>query len=681
MNLERLLRPKRVAILGGSWVDPIAPQCRNLGFAGEIWRVHPTRPSGPGERYYRSLAELPAVPDCVAVGVSRELTVAAMPELVAAGVGGAVCFASGFAEAPEAGGRELSEALLEAAGDMPFLGPNCYGFINYFDRVGLWPDQIGGEPVDRGVALICQSGAISFTLMSQQRQLPIGYLITIGNQARIQIHHLIRSLLEDGRVSAIGLYVEGVSDLAAFQAAAEAARAKGVPIALIKSGRSAAAAKAAASHTASLSGADRLYDALFRRLGIARCDSLAELVETLKLLHVHGPLATPRVLVTGCSGGDMGMTADLADGLPLDLAPIPEPVKDDLVKVLGTRVALDNPFDFQTFIWFKRERLEAMFRALSAGGYSALGFVVDHPDPDYCDIAHYEVPLRVFVETARAAGQPAAVITSLPEALPKRIRRYCMARGVPPLQGLPEALRALAHAAAIRTAWDDAAPLRLLPGPAEAAPSQSLSEAEAKAELAKAGIAVPRGWHGPAAEAATASAGLAFPLIAKTSSPTILHKTEVGGVRPNLRDEKAVAAAAVALRSLAPNVLVEEMAQDIVAELLLGVSVDRQFGPTLLLGAGGTLTELLREVRPLLFPVSEAQVMAALRSLAVWPLLQGFRGRPVGDVDAAVETVLALARYVEANAANILELEINPLMVRPRGRGALAGDALLRLAR
>jgi acetyl-CoA synthetase len=679
MDLTRLLRPKSLALVGGAWCDTIAIQCRSLGYAGALWRVHPTRASTAVETYYRNLGGLPGVPDCVFFGVNRELTVQDLPEAVRVGAGGAVCFASGFAEAQTPQGHELNAKLLQAAAELPFLGPNCFGFVNFLDRVAVWPDQLGGDPVERGVALICQSGAIAQTLMAQQRELPLAYLITVGNQAKVQQHHLIDALLDDPRVTAIGLYVEALGDLAGFVAAAERARERRVPLAVIKSGRSEAAARATLSHTASLGGADRLYDALFERLGIARCFSLAELVETVKALHVFGPLKGNRVLFTGCSGGDMAMTADVGDGLGLDFAPLPEDAKVQLLDLLGDKVPLANPFDFQTYIWYDRAKMERLFAILANAGYDAIGFLIDHPDPAYCDVSSYETALRIFLEATLAAKLPAAAVASLPETLPKRLRKLTLTRGGVPLQGLPEAMQAFAQAVQAGVAWRAAKPVTVLRG---ASPERavSLTEAAAKRHLADAGIAVPRGWTVPPGEAATAAARLGFPVALKASSAALLHKTEAGGVALNLRDAASVAAAAARLEALAPEVLVEEMIEDAVAELLLGVTVDPQFGPTLTLGAGGTLTEIVRDSQALLLPLDEAQVLAALRNLRVWPLLEGFRGKPAGDVAAVVSTVLAIARYVEANAAKIVELEINPLLVRPAGKGAVAVDALLRLA-
>ena len=298
MNLDRLFRPTTLAVYGGKWSDYVFEQCKKLGFPGELWRVHPKRPD-----CFSSTEELPNPPDVVFLGINRELTVLELSKLRQRGLGGAVVFASGFSE--EKDGEQYARKLDKAAGDIPFIGPNCYGFANFFDRVSLWPDQVTGMKVDRGVAFIAQSGTISITMMSQRRSLPLGYVISLGNQQCLAAEDLIRYCAEDERVSAIGLYLEGILDLQKFIEAVDYARTLGKPIALIKAGRSEKGRRIANTHTGALTGSDILHDAFFERLGIARCETLSSLLETLKLLHCFGPLPSKKILVLGASGGDM----------------------------------------------------------------------------------------------------------------------------------------------------------------------------------------------------------------------------------------------------------------------------------------------------------------------------------------------------------------------------------------
>ena len=246
-------------------------QCQKLGFPGNLWRIHPSR-----EGCFRELSELPGVPDSAFLGVNRELTLSAMKDLCLHGLGGAVLFASGFGEVED--GKPFQEELDNIAGDLPFIGPNCYGFINFFDRVALWPDQVVGHPKDRGVAIISQSGTISITLMAQQRSLPVGYVISVGNQQRLAAEDLIKFCAEDERVSAIGLYLEGIRNVSKFMEAVEQARVRQKPIALIKVGKSEKGKEIAMTHTGALTGSEALHDAFFERLGVARCEDLGTLV-------------------------------------------------------------------------------------------------------------------------------------------------------------------------------------------------------------------------------------------------------------------------------------------------------------------------------------------------------------------------------------------------------------------
>ena len=238
-RFARLVRPRSVAVIGGREAARVAEQCDRMGFDGALGPVHPQRGTVGGRTAFRSVAELPAAPDAVFIGVNRHATVDAVAELSQVGAGGAVCYASGFLEANDGGA--LQRDLIEAAGEMPIVGPNCYGLINFLDGVPLWPDQHGGrrlDPNERGVAIVTQSSNIGVSLTMQQRGLPVAYLVTAGNQAQLGISGLASALLDDERVSAIGLYVEGFDSVAGFEALSHRARERAVPVVVIKTGRS-----------------------------------------------------------------------------------------------------------------------------------------------------------------------------------------------------------------------------------------------------------------------------------------------------------------------------------------------------------------------------------------------------------------------------------------------------------
>ncbi|MEL6318171.1 MAG: acetate--CoA ligase family protein, partial [Pseudomonadota bacterium] len=628
--------------------------------------------SRPGA--HRAARDLPAPPDAAFLAVNRSETVAAMAELTAIGAGGAVCFAAGFAERateePEAGA--LAQALDAAAGPTPYLGPNCYGLINYFDRVALWPDQVVPQRWPRGVAVLAQSGTLSITLMSQRRSLPLGYVITLGNQQRLGAEDLIFALLEDARVSAIGLYLETVRDLPRFVAAAEAARAAAVPIALIKVGRSERARAQAFGHTGALTGPDALYDALFARLGAARAHTLSELIETLKLLHAHGPAPRADLALRAPSGGDMTMAAEqaAAAGAPLRFAEIPPETAARLRAAAdgapaAPAAAARAPFDMGTASWFDRPRLSAQFDAMLSLGAGLTGFMLDPPDAAGVDVADYDLPIAAYLEAAAAAGPAAraALISHLPESLSPAIRAACARAGVAALQGLPEAMAAAAAAARIGAAWAEPDPPALR-DPTARAPGRALDEAAAKARLRAIGLTTPAGGVARSVEEAVALAA-ALPsarAVVKMLDAALAHKTERGGVALRLEGADAVARAAKRMLERAGAVLVEEMIEDGVAELLIGVARTPGFGLTLTLGAGGVRAEEADDAAATPAPFTRRAAARALSGLRAARALEGRRGRPTADVAAALDAVDALERALAAPAAAAAVdlLEINP---------------------
>jgi len=453
MDIRRLIAPRSIALIGaGAWTDAVAAGNAAIGYSGTIWRVHPSRASTATTAYYRSIDELPGTPDATFVAVPNHEVPGVASALASRAAGGFVCFSAGFAETGSDAGRELTEQLLKSAAALPFFGPNCYGYVNFFDRVAMMPDQIVGGAVERGVALICQSGTIALTLMFNDRSLPIGYLFTVGNQTRLAVEDLIEILCEDTRVSAFGLYLEGIKDPERFARAAELARAARKPIAAIKSGRTEAAARTARSHTGALAGADQVFEAFCRQAGIARCDTLGTLCETLKLFHVGGPLGGNKVLVMGASGGDMAMTADVSRDLELEFPSIPPAPAAALGALLTDRVTIANPFDIHTYLWFDPAALKRVFSEVLHAGYDAAGFMLDCPPAHKADTASFDAVIDVFIEASHGSPTRAALIASLPETMGPSVRRRCMMGGVTPLQGQREALEALALAGGVGAA-------------------------------------------------------------------------------------------------------------------------------------------------------------------------------------------------------------------------------------
>ncbi|MEL6520427.1 MAG: acetate--CoA ligase family protein [Pseudomonadota bacterium] len=666
-RLDRLLRPNSVAVIGGgSWCENVLRECRKAGFAGELWAVHPTREEVGGCRAYPGVEALPGPPDAAFIGVNRISTVDVVRSLAAVGAGGAVCFASGFSEAADEldGAEDLQEKLIEAADGMPFLGPNCYGFINALDGMALWPDQHGMVRAERGVAIISQSSNIALNLTMQTRGLPISYLMTVGNQAAVGLSEIGQAMVADDRVTAIGLYLEGLDDLAAFEQFAGAARAAGKPVVAIKIGRSERSQAATMSHTASLAGSMAGANALFARLSISQVTSLTELLETLKIFHVAGPLPSDRVACMACSGGEASLMGDVAVGSTVTFPQPSGPQRDQLRSILGPMVTLANPLDYHTFIWGDIPAMADCFAAMVAGSVSMGIVVLDIPRQDRCAPDEWLKTVEAIKKAKQIAGKPFAMLSSLPEGLPEPLAASLLEDGIVPLCGMDDAVSAISAAA--QSSGSCAPVLK----PRSVAMPRRLEEDEAKTQLGAFGLPVPRrSFVCGAEEAVEAAQRLGYPVVLKGTG--LAHKTEAGAVALNLMSAADVREAAGQMPS--DTLLVEEMVQTALAELLVGVVLDPAHGYVLTLAAGGVLTELLRDRQSLLLPATRDEVRTALGRLSYGKVLQGYRGSPACDVDAIVDAVMALQDYV--TAVPISEIEVNPLLC---GKDfAIAADALI----
>lgn len=669
-TLERLLRPKSIAVIGGgSWCENVVRECRKFGFDGELWAVHPTRAEIAGCATMPSLNRLPTVPDAVYIGVNRNATVDIVRELAAMSAGGAVCFASGFQEAAAelSDGADLQSALVEAAGDMPILGPNCYGFINALDGAALWPDQHGLETVDRGVAIVSQSSNIALNLTMQARGLPISYLVTVGNQAQTDMSQICEALLEDDRVTALGLHIEGIGDLGHFERLARRANSMGKPIVALKVGKSEQARRAAISHTAAIAGSAAGSSALFKRLGIAEVSSLPVLLEALKLVHVTGALPSAELASMSCSGGEASLMADTANDRSIRFPDLTETQTDLLRSVLGPKVALANPLDYHTYIWGDVDAMSRTFSAMMSGSASLGIVVLDFPRQDRCSAEEWLKVIDAIEIAAKQSGKPIAVLSSLSETLPETIARDLVNRNIVPLCGMSEALEAIGAVASCN---------RTLPEndilvPESLGETITLTEHSAKDVLSAYGLQAPkRRLAHSCQQAVEAAQSIGLPVVLKATG--FAHKTEAGAVALNLGSLDDVKEAAIGMP--ASSLLVEEMVSDALAELLVGVVQDPAHGYVLTLGAGGILTELLDDSVSLILPTNPAEIEAALGSLKIGKVLAGYRGRQACDFPAIISAVMAVQAFVSSVPSE--EVEINPLLCGEDF--AIAADALIK---
>ncbi|AKI01643.1 acyl-CoA synthetase (NDP forming) [Hoeflea sp. IMCC20628] len=674
-DLSRLLRPRSIALFGGGWAVNVVAQLKKSGFDGDIWPVNPKRSDILGVPCIASIDDLPGVPDASFIGVNRDATIEVVEKLSAMGAGGATCFASGFleSESETAGGADLQARLVEAAGDMPILGPNCYGLLNYLDNVTLWPDQHGGIDVESGIAIVAQSSNIAINMTMQARGLPIAYVIAAGNQAQVGASAIAEALLDDDRVTAIGLYLEGFGDIRALEAFAAKARTKGKPVVAIKIGRSDKARAATMTHTASLAGNAAAGSALLKRLGIIEVETIAVFLETLKLLHMVGPLPGSAICSVSCSGGEASLMADLSSGTNLEFVDFAPAQRAALKAELGPIVTIANPLDYHTFIWGDTPRMTRMFSMVMAETFDLIVFILDLPRADRCDPSGYQCAVDAIVAAKADTGARVAVLASLPENMSDSFTRSFMEGGVAVLHGMSEGIAAINSAiAAGRTRGGEAPGVQLASTYAQT--PVTLSEAASKDALSGFGLKCPQSRTAATIdELAEASAALEFPVVLKGTGAA--HKSEAGLVVLNIPNQQDLVAAAERMSGTAHGFLVEEMVAGQLAELLIGITRDPTGMFLLTLGAGGVLTELLGDTASLLLPASRTEIEAAFRSLKVGRLLEGYRGKPAADIESLVDAVMAVGNYAEAHADRLIELEVNPLIAR--ASDAIAVDALI----
>ncbi|MBX2836353.1 MAG: acetate--CoA ligase family protein [Gammaproteobacteria bacterium] len=685
-SLQRLLRPRSIAVFGGSWAQSVVEQCQKLGYDGDLWPVNPNKSHVAGLPCYSSVEELPGVPDASFIGVNRDATIGVVRQLAELKAGGATCFASGFSEAEREDSTSIDKQhqLLAASRDMPIIGPNCYGLINYLDGVSLWPDQHGGIRVDTGVAILTQSSNLAISLTMQRRGLPIAYVLTAGNQAQLSLSDLAAAVIQDSRVTALGMHIEGIKDPRSFETLGALSAQLGKPIVALKVGSSEQAQHAMVSHTKSLSGSDSAATAFLERCGITRVFALNVFVETLKVLHVSGAPYGKRVFSMSCSGGEAAIMSDTGERYGINFPPLNDRQQSELRNVLGPMVALANPLDYHTYVWNNASAMEAMFRAMFVGESDSAILIIDFPRGDRCTFESWHVAVNALLSAKQAWPGVLAVVATLSENIPEDIIHFLHANGVVALQGLEAACDALATAAHWRELSKERPQLPIwIPIELnEVSTAVPLDEAKAKSELLKWGINVPNGIvleTQPKSSAELESLlrscnpSLSFPIVLKGLGWT--HKTENNGV---ILDIHSIDELQTALFNMHPpaGYWLEDQIAECPIELLVGIVRDPVLGFQLTIGMGGILAELVQDTCHWLMPVSFHQIQQELLQQRMGRLLEGYRGQPGIHWKALESCIEALHKLVENRRDALLELEINPLLCTTES--CIAVDCLIR---
>ena len=690
--ISRLLAPRSVAIIGAS-ADatktsgrPVA-YLRKHGYAGAIYPVNP-RASVIGDlACYPDIAALPATPDVGIVLLGVERAHLAVAELAARGTAAAIVLGSGYSEAGEEGAHRQQQ-LRDAAGAMRLLGPNTIGLVNLTDRIVL--SATGALEMDEfpvgAIGVVSQSGGILGSLLSRAAARGIGLskLVATSNEVDLELADFIEYLTDDPASRVIALYIEAVRDPARFRTAARKAALKGKPIVAFKIGRSPDGARAAASHTGAMAGADRMYDALFRELGVIRAQTFADLLDVPAALATGRKLRGKRVAILTSTGGAGTLIADSLGVSGLQ-TPAPDVDTAQALRALqtGAEATLDrNPIDV-TLAGLRPDLLRGAIKTLLASpSYDALAIIVGSSS-----LAQPELMAGAIQDCLPLSDKPVLAYIS-PHA--PQIGALLTRGGIPAYDAPESCANALAGMLqATQAEHTEVTPSVRAPIDSGALPSGSLDEMQAKQLFARYGVPVASDIAvANAAQAQDAARALGGRVALKLLSRTITHKSDAGGVALNLTPETIGAR----LQQMAADVLHHTgtpaegfLVQRMVnggTELILGMHRD-PLGTALLLGTGGVLAELLQNTVLCMVPaggLTSEKALALVRGLKSWPLLDGFRGRPKADVDALVSAIVAFSRMVDALGARLLEAEINPLIVLPVGQGVCAVDGVAVLA-
>ncbi|MGG5811555.1 acetate--CoA ligase family protein [Falsiroseomonas sp. CW058] len=690
--LDRLLRPRSMAVVGAS-DDPTRIGGRPLayllgrGFAGRLLPVNPNRATVQGLAAFPSVAALPEAPDAAIVAIPGEAAVQAVADLGARGCRAAIVFTAGFAEVGEEGAAAQARLVAAArAHGMRLAGPNCLGLFNA--PLGYFPifsaSFENGWPLPGGVGIASQSGAYGSHLFAAARDRGIGtpVLVTTGNEADVQVADVIDWMAASEEVEVIAAYAEGIGDGPRFVAALEAARAARKPVVMMKVGRSDLGRAAAQSHTASIAGDDRVFDAVLAESGAHRARTTEELLDICYVAQRRIFPARNTLGVVTISGGAGVLISDAAEAAGLPMPEMPEAAQARL-KALVPFASPRNPVDCTAQAFNDMGVIGAFAESMvSDGGYgSVIAFFTQWG-------ASPSMAPRLRAELKKVLDRhPDRLFVLSILAPPERVREW-EADGFLVMEDPSRAVVALAAMGRFGEAFaKPRPPAPVLP--AVALPDAAPNEAEAKRILAAAGIpAVPERACADADAAVAAAREFGFPVVLKLLSPDILHKSEIGGVLLGLADEASVRAGfdAVTRRAAeaAPGARVDGVlvARQVAGavEIALGVLSDPVFGPVCMVGLGGVFIEVFRDAAFRRCPVDEAGAEEMIRALRGFPLLDGARGRPKADVAALARALAALSRFGAAAGPRLLSAEVNPLMVLPAGGGVLAADAVVELA-
>ena len=685
--MEKLLNPKSIAIVGAS--DRIGPgfnawkALEHVGFQGKVHLVNPSKSELLGQKCHPSLDAIEGDIDAVFVAVKAESVLEVARQSAAKRAGGMAILSSGFGDAGEAGLKLQNEfaGFAEKSG-IAVCGPNCLGLLNFAGRTALFGTSLPDTVKRGGIAAIVQSGSIGIALLNSSRGLGLSHMITSGNEAVTATADYLEALVDDPAVRTVIVFAEQIRKPQKFMTMARRAAEAGKPVIVLKSGRSERAKAAVMAHTGAVAGSVEACDAALAASGAIQVFTLDELLETAALVsQIRGKPTARKIGALSLSGGEIALALDAAEECGVAFAPLGE-AEAKIRPLMPEFSHLSNPLDLTWAGLYDAKVAEGCARAMGElKEVGALVLVQDAPTGLGAQQAtRYATLLAAVARGAEAAGKPLVAVTNLSDEPHPELARAAREAGVPYLRGTREGMAAIGRYA--QWATRGLRKQTIETNRKEKQPAEKLlkqfrvpAEHEARRILASYGIAGPQErFVATAEEAAQAAAEIGFPVVLKGMVPGMIHKSEAGLVKLRIASPDEVLEAA--RKMSAPAYLVQKMMSP-VAEILVGARVDPDFGPLIVVGAGGINVELYKDVAVRIAPISEVEALEALAATRISRVLDGWRGAPPADRKAAAKGIAAVSRFIADFADEILEVEINPFAVFAEGEGCLALDAVI----
>lgn len=691
MDISKLLRPRAVAVVGASEKTGFGGDtCRNIlenqADTSHVYPVNPKKETVFGKKCYPTLADLPEEIDLVILCTSQKTIVDFLKQAKAKGAGAAVVYASGYSEVGTAEGKAFEKELVDAAKalDMVVMGPNCAGYINFGDDIFSFA-FIGDYKGKKGnIGFVSQSGQFCIDMM-KSAEMKYSFAISAGNSAMVQMEDYLNFLIDDSNTKVIALYLEGVKNPHKFEACLQKAMEKKKPVVILKAGRSPKGQATAASHTGSMAGSDKTYDAVFEKFGVIRADDMQDLRSTASLLATLRVLPRKPAFSAMClSGGETAVSADTGFLHGIEYPDFSEATLKKLNDMLPDFATPRNPLDMTAALCYDADAFASGITTVMSDPSIEMG-LVGLTISDKVTVSNdimFEGIRRAFEQIP---DKPLAVMSFMEAARNKEMVERFQNAGIPVLPTTKYGFRALQHLQDFILHDTIKREARLAIPEAHSANTRALSEYESKKLLADNGVPVDLGYIAKTkAEVKEYAEKIGYPLVMKVESNDILHKSDVGGVMLNIKSleqaeeayDKILANAAQHAPNAKINGILMQKMLKAGTEMIIGLNSDPQFGPMLLVGMGGVFVEVFKDAALYPVPLNHDEALHMLQSLKSFKLLNGYRGNPPADIEALTDMMVKISDFAYRKKDTLKELDMNPLFVYPKGEGVAIADAL-----